>query len=265
MHYSIYKTFLDEFRKDKNKETRRFEKKSNYSKKKLNEILIESLKKVITNLPEKERKKMCEMFETEVEYVRERTVYFLSNTTLVKNLINCNIEKFNLSLLPKKSVFSIAIPQGCSETPSMILFDEKGIVVINKRKEGDFTTVFPFDKLNDLSEIKDANVKLAISTLLYIHSMPNRVVKGLPSYNKKDFPHQINLENNIYTVSMPKTTKNQQVGKSEHYRKWSFRQLTHPKYYKGEFKNDTIGSRVVFVQDCIVNRVINPKTVLENH
>ena len=47
----------------------------------------------------------------------------------------------------------------------------------------------------------------------------------------------------------------------EHHRTWFIRQLSHEKYYQGEFSDYIPNSRFVFVEDALVNSNVKPKHV----
>jgi len=47
-----------------------------------------------------------------------------------------------------------------------------------------------------------------------------------------------------------------------HYRSWHFRQLTNERYYRGEYANKPIGSRVVFVKDSMIGKNIEAETLV---
>jgi len=53
------------------------------------------------------------------------------------------------------------------------------------------------------------------------------------------------------------------ASQSTHYRSFHFRQLMHERYYKNEYENIPVGSRIVPVRDTFVNKDIEPSTFVE--
>lgn len=267
MHYSIYKSLMSTWRKQW---------KVKCGKKALSTKTPEECETMYMESLEKWYKregdslssdyKMAIRFDLDYYSKEKPEIHFIGSDSLTNNLVESNLDGFDFSLLPFEKIYSISVPNNSGFDPFIMKITAQGLLLLTSSKKGHLIGTHPFDKLNDIDMIKEKQVKLAVSTLLYIYSMPERIFEGLPSSQYKNIPREFKENSKLLKIEPPKSKQSAYgLDKTEHYRKWTFRQLMHPKYYKGAFKNDTIGSRVVFVQDCIVNRVINPKTVLENN
>lgn len=109
-------------------------------------------------------------------------------------------------------------------------------------------------------------LRLVISMMIYVHVTNQETLKpGFPgqviSKDKSKFLH--------FGMTSPitlKTRSNHTIGnlnKEAHYRSWHIRQYMDEKYYKNEWANQPIGSRLGFVKETIVGDV-TAKTLVNN-
>lgn len=83
--------------------------------------------------------------------------------------------------------------------------------------------------------------QLALKTLVYAQAMPEKVRRGVP--DKRAGNNKTSILGEI--VSAPDTIKT--TGSAPSSVGFHFRQLRHEKYYKGDHKDKTVGSRWVFI------------------
>lgn len=100
--------------------------------------------------------------------------------------------------------------------------------------------------------------RFVLRFLMYKKALPERIMDGLPGVGRKEVetPHAMNRTHKI--INAPKANKDSPAA---HYRSWHFRQLSHERYYKGEYESWSPGSRVIFVSDSYVGQKVTPMTV----
>lgn len=98
-------------------------------------------------------------------------------------------------------------------------------------------------------------VKLVLSISIFAMAKPDSIVSGFPK--AKGFVLDGTIGDGVSSSSLTASFKRRSV--TEHYRSWFLRQLSHEKYYQGEFKNLAPNTRFVFVEDTVVNSKVNPK------
>jgi hypothetical protein len=123
--------------------------------------------------------------------------------------------------------------------------------------------LFPFESKSPMGEELDENevelqyvlVKLVLSISVFAMTKPDAILSGFPKV--KGFALDGAIEEGVSSSSLSAGFKKSRP--SEHYRSWYIRQLSHEKYYQGEYKNYPPNSRFVFVEDTVVNSKVNPK------
>jgi len=124
------------------------------------------------------------------------------------------------------------------------------------------TNNFKFKKGNRLDSEELAYqyemMRFVCGFLVYKKALPHRIQSGLPSMSAKIASTPFTKDKKNYIVRHPIGTH---INSTGHYRSWHFRQLMNERYYRGEHKNQKIGSRVIFVSDSYVIRDIDAKTV----
>lgn len=110
------------------------------------------------------------------------------------------------------------------------------------RKEEGLITGEPFidNELESLVPI----YRIVLATLMCKIAVPSAIHEGMPGNHLQI--KQSDKGNKWLTLGNPRNTT------IMHYRNGHFRQLMHERFYKGEHKDKTKGSRIIFVKDTIV-------------
>lgn len=136
---------------------------------------------------------------------------------------------------------------------------------MNANSEFDRKTAAPLNA-GDLA-YQFQTVRLVLNFLLYKKAMPHRIRDGLPGLTRKEVETAHTMKRTHLIVGMPEAPPRAStvtaLTRTPHYRSWHFRQLKDPRYYRGEYEGDPIGSRVVMVSDTYIGKA-SPKTVEEN-
>ena len=120
-------------------------------------------------------------------------------------------------------------------------------------------------KYGDLSSsktLKDQCIitKLVAKLLIYLR-VDGALTPGFPDHSGKlQVPRVVGTLNRYQLCS---TQQKAASSLENHYRSMHIRQLKHPKYYQGEWKDKPIGSRFVIVAPSIINSDVTPVTAIE--
>jgi len=102
-------------------------------------------------------------------------------------------------------------------------------------------------------------VKMIAGFLLYRKAMPHLIHEGLPSGLRKNFETPTIDRRSHYVIKRPEASE--ASDRDYHIRRSHYRQLTHPRYYKGDYQNKVVGSRIVLVSASMVGRKTTDYTV----
>jgi len=108
---------------------------------------------------------------------------------------------------------------------------------------------------DDEKELQYVLIKLIVSLSIFAMTKTNAIVDGFPKV--KGFVMDHPFGEKVQSTSLTTPFKTRSV--SEHHRSWFIRQLSHEKYYQGDYANWAPNSRFVFVEDTVVNSKIHPK------
>jgi hypothetical protein len=121
------------------------------------------------------------------------------------------------------------------------------------------------DKSRLDSDLSDAEkelhyvlLKIIVSLSVYAMAREDAIVDGFPKV--KGFALDKTLEHGVKSSSLTASFK-KRASPQDVYRTWFIRQLSHEKYYQGEYANWQPNSRFVFVEDTLVNSSASPKSL----
>ncbi|MBE8232332.1 MAG: hypothetical protein HAW67_01260 [Endozoicomonadaceae bacterium] len=177
----------------------------------------------------------------------------------------------NISALSDTDTKQIAISyilEGESET-SRCVVNENSIMEVMKTKTaaeyeqviGKLSKTYSFTSSNltqEEYELQYQILKLVLGSAIYAKANPKALVTGLPNVQGNiAFNGILNKNAHRNTIKTKKLGQND----TEAHRTWFIRQLSHEKYYKGEFQHLSAGSRFVFVDETIVNQKLDSETL----
>ena len=102
--------------------------------------------------------------------------------------------------------------------------------------------------------------KLVAALIIYTAAEPSALKAGFPSRYAKSKGEPV-IQGNY----SPKTfglVGRQKANPKDHMRSFHYRQLVHERYYRGEYKDMTPGSRIVFVRESYVGKQVTPETLV---
>ncbi|MET4696697.1 hypothetical protein [Endozoicomonas lisbonensis] len=102
--------------------------------------------------------------------------------------------------------------------------------------------------------------KLVAALIIYTAAEPSALKAGFPSRYAKSKGEPV-IQGNYSPKTFGLVGK-QQSSPKDHMRSFHYRQLTHERYYKGEYKDMTPGSRIVFVRESFVGKQVTPETLV---
>tara|TARA_R110001583_G_scaffold174017_14_gene328283 strand:+ start:561 stop:1568 length:1008 start_codon:yes stop_codon:yes gene_type:complete len=110
------------------------------------------------------------------------------------------------------------------------------------------------------NELQYKLIKLIVGMSVFCMAKSGSIVDGFPKVKGFTLDNPVSDGVKSHSLNTSFSTGNG-TRPGEHHRTWFIRQLSHEKYYQGEFSDYIPNSRFVFVEDALVNSNVKPKHV----
>jgi hypothetical protein len=107
-------------------------------------------------------------------------------------------------------------------------------------------------------------LKLAMNLAVYAKAKPEILQSGFPAKSELAMSSRDEAPIKAMRMTIGSKRRGQGLPLSEHHRSWFLRQLSHEKYYQGEYAHLRHGDRFVFVDECAVAGAGDPHHISLN-